>query len=166
VTDAERLKALAVKLGTPLGDLERRLETLLQHQSDLEKALTAAAQREAAQKASDLLKQIKPVGAVQCLVAAVSAPSGDALQHIVEALKSRFEGVIFLAASHGETVSLAAAVDPTLLARFNAGKLIQLAAPLVDGKGGGRPEFARGAGKTSARIPAALKAVEDFLSNS
>jgi alanyl-tRNA synthetase len=95
-----------------------------------------------------------------------SAPSGDALQHIVEALKNRFEGVVFLASSHGETVSLAAAVGTKLLARFNAGKLIQLAAPFVEGKGGGRPEFARGAGKASGKIPAALKAVEDFLSES
>jgi alanyl-tRNA synthetase len=84
----------------------------------------------------------------------------------VDALKSRFQGVIFLAAGHGETVSLAAAVDATLLARFNAGKLIQLAAPLVDGKGGGRPDFARGAGKAASKIPAALQAVEDLLAKS
>ena len=166
VTDAERLKALAFKLGTPLVDLERRLETLLQHQSDLEKALSAAAQREAAHHAAVLLPHIKLLGDVQYLVAAVSTPSGDALQQIVEALKSRFEGIIFLAASHGETVSLAASVDAKLLSRFNAGKIVQLAAPLVDGKGGGRPESGRGAGKTAAKIPLALKAVEDLLTTS
>jgi alanyl-tRNA synthetase len=74
--------------------------------------------------------------------------------------------VIFLAAAHADTVSLAAAVDASLLSRFNAGKLIQLAAPLVDGKGGGRPDSARGAGKTAANIPSALAAVKDLLSKS
>ena len=166
VADSERLKSLASKLGTPLVDLERRLESLLQQQDDLEKALSAAAHREAAQKASELLAQVKTTGSFSYLVASVSVPSGDALQQLVEALKGRFHGVVFVAAGHGETVSLAAAVDPTLLSRFNAGKLIQLAAPLVDGKGGGRPEFARGAGKTASKIPVALKAVEDVLTAS
>jgi alanyl-tRNA synthetase len=166
VADADRLKMLALKLGTPLGELERRLDSLLQQQADLEKALTAAAQREAAHKAGELLGHIETLGSTPCLVASVSVPSGDALQSLVDALKSRFQGVIFLAAAHADTVSLAAAVDASQLSRFNAGKLIQLAAPLVDGKGGGRPDSARGAGKTAANIPAALAAVKDLLSKS
>jgi alanyl-tRNA synthetase len=166
VTDADRLKSLAAKLGTPLVDLERRLDSLLQQQSDLEKALSAAAQREAAQKASSLLGEVKTLGSVPSLIATVSVPSGDAMQQLVEALKGRFQGVVFLAAHHGETVSLAASVDASLHSRFQAGKLIQLAAPLVDGKGGGRPDFARGAGKTAGNIPAALKAVEELVAKS
>ena len=166
VADAERLKALSAKLGTPLVDLERRLDALLQQQSELEKALAAAAQREAAQKAVELLAHVETLGSASCLVASVSVPTGDALQSLVDALKSRFQGVIFLAAAHGDAVSLAAAVDASLLSRFNAGKLIQLAAPLVEGKGGGRPDFARGAGKAAAQIPAALAAIKDLLSKS
>jgi alanyl-tRNA synthetase len=166
VADAERLKALSVKLGTPLVDLERRLDALLQQQSELEKALAAAAQREAAHKAVELLAHVETLGSASCLVASVSVPTGDALQSLVDALKSRFQGVIFLAAAHGDAVSLAAAVDASLLSRFNAGKLIQLAAPLVEGKGGGRPDFARGAGKAAAQIPAALAAIKDLLSKS
>jgi len=166
VADAERLKALSLKLGTPLVDLERRLDALLQQQSELEKALAAAGQREAAHKAGELLSQVETLGSASCLVATVSVPSGDALQSLVDALKGRFQGVIFLAASHGETVSLAAAVDASLLSRFNAGKLIQLAAPLVDGKGGGRPDAARGAGKAVAKIPTALAAIKELLSQS
>ena len=166
VADAERLKALALKLGTPLVDLERRLDTLLQQQNDLEKALAAAAQREAAHKAVELLAHVELLGSASCLVSQVSVPSGDALQSLVDALKGRFQGVIFLAAPHDDSVSLAAAVDASLVSRFNAGKLIQLAAPLVDGKGGGRPDFARGAGKTVSQIPSALAAIKEFLSKS
>ena len=166
VADAERLKTLSLKLGTPLVDLERRLDALLHQQSELEKALAAAGQREAVHKAGELLSQVETLGSASCLVATVSVPSGDALQSLVDALKGRFQGVIFLAASHGETVSLAAAVDASLLSRFNAGKLIQLAAPLVDGKGGGRPDAARGAGKAVAKIPTALAAIKELLSQS
>jgi alanyl-tRNA synthetase len=163
LTDSERLKGLSVKLGTPLVDLERRLDALLQQQTDLEKALAASAQREAAQKASELLVKVELLGGVPTLVTEVSVPSGDALQSLLEALKSRFQGVLFLAAAVGEGASLAAAVDASLVSRFNAGRLVQAAAPLVEGKGGGRPDFARGAGKAASRIPQALVAVKELL---
>ena len=43
-----------------------------------------------------------------------------------------------------------------LTSRFQAGKLIQEAAPLVGGKGGGRPELAQGGGTDATQIEAAL----------
>jgi alanyl-tRNA synthetase len=147
-------------------DLERRVDALLQNLTEQEKALVAVAQREANQKATDLLKQVKTLGSTPCLVASFAASSPDAIQQVLDALKSRFQGVIFLAATHGDSVSLAAAVDSALLSQFNAGKLVQLAASFVDGKGGGRPELARGAGKNPENTPLALAKIKDFLTNS
>jgi alanyl-tRNA synthetase len=36
------------------------------------------------------------------------------------------------------------------------GKIIQTIAPIVGGKGGGKPDFARGGGKDIAKVDAAL----------
>ena len=41
VSDAQRLQALAVKIGTPLPELEKRVEGLIAQQKELEKALGA-----------------------------------------------------------------------------------------------------------------------------
>ena len=43
-----------------------------------------------------------------------------------------------------------------LTAKFQANKLIQQIAPIVGGKGGGRPESAQGAGKDASKINEAL----------
>jgi alanyl-tRNA synthetase len=88
------------------------------------------------------------------------------LQDIGEALKGLFKGVVFLASSHHNAVSLLSTVSPDFASRFNAGKLIQAAASHVDGKGGGRPDMARGAGRNSAGVPQALEAVKKVLSSS
>jgi len=52
---------------------------------------------------------------------------------------------------------LIAAVPKELTSKFQANKLIQQIAPIVGGKGGGRPDNARGAGKDTSKIAEALE---------
>jgi alanyl-tRNA synthetase len=163
VAETLRLKAIASLAGSPLSDLERKIESLLQHQKDLEKDLKAAHQREAAHTASRLLAGVETLQGTPALLATLPDASGEALQDIADALKGRFEGVLFLASSHGGSVSLLASVSPPFVSRFAAGKLIQAAAPLVEGKGGGRPDAARGAGRNMAAIPQAIALIRQLL---
>ena len=62
------------------------------------------------------------------------------------------------------SVALVANVPPPLTAKLQANKLIQQIAPIVGGKGGGRPENAQGAGKDSSKINEALTKAREFLS--
>ena len=50
-----------------------------------------------------------------------------------------------------------------LTAKFQANKLIQQIAPIVGGKGGGRPESAQGAGKDTSKINEALAKARELL---
>jgi alanyl-tRNA synthetase len=56
-------------------------------------------------------------------------------------------------------VSLVAAVTQEFTAKAAAGKIIQAIAPIVGGKGGGRPDNARGGGKDASRLDEALSKV-------
>ena len=89
-------------------------------------------------------------------VARVEDADGKLLQAVADALKSRFDGPIFLAGEKDGRVALIASVPKALTARFQAGKLIQETAPLVGGKGGGRPELAQGGGTDATKIEEAL----------
>jgi alanyl-tRNA synthetase len=73
-----------------------------------------------------------------------------------DALKGQFGGVIVLAATGGGNVTLMANVGKEHQAKVQAGKIIQTIAPIVGGKGGGKPDFARGGGKDVAKVEAAL----------
>jgi alanyl-tRNA synthetase len=79
-------------------------------------------------------------------------------------LKSSFEGIVVLAASSDNSVALAASVSPAHLSKFQAGKIIQAIAPIVGGKGGGKPDAARGGGKDTLKIPDALAAAKALVS--
>ena len=46
---------------------------------------------------------------------------------------------------------------------YPAGRIIQLLAPLVDGKGGGKPAFARGGGKSPEKLDALMEQAPSLL---
>ena len=159
VTEAHRLEHLAQKLGTPLVDLERKVEAMLSQTRDLERRLKATQQRQAALKAQELLAHQETLEGTPFLAANLTDVSGDDLQAIADALKTTFSGVVFLVGSQEGNVSMASMVSTPFISKFAAGKLVQLAAPFVEGKGGGRPDAARGAGKHVQGIPAAIAAI-------
>jgi alanyl-tRNA synthetase len=88
---------------------------------------------------------------------------GDQLQTIADALKGRFNGAVILGASANGAVSLIATVPPELTSKIQAGKIIQAIAPIVGGKGGGRPDNARGGGKQVAKLDEALARACELL---
>ena len=97
-------------------------------------------------------------------VAEVPAANGKLLQAVVDALKSKFKNPIFLAGTGDGSVALIAYVPAPLTAKVQANKLIQQVAPIVGGKGGGRPESAQGAGKDASKIDEALTKARELLS--
>ena len=164
--DTHRLHSIASSLNSPLNDIEKKLEALIDHSKQLEKSLRAVSQRQAAATAAGLLEKSEILSATPSILAEIEGADGDQLQLIADAIKGKFAGVVFLAGSASpDSVALVASVSPEFCGKFPAGKLISTAAPLVGGKGGGKPESARGGGKNPAGIPAALSKARELLSH-
>jgi alanyl-tRNA synthetase len=158
--DAELLKALAGKVSAQgTSDLEKKIEAMLDQQKALEKALKAAQQREASGRAKALLETAQG----DLIVANLGEVDADYAMALNDALKGIFNGVIVLAATGGGNVTLMANVGKEHQARVQAGKIIQAIAPLVGGKGGGKPDFARGGGKDVGQVEAALAEVRRLV---
>jgi len=164
-SDRERLKSVAAKLGSPLADLEKKLDAFLAQQKETEKALKSARQREAASMAGELVSKAETINGIPAIIADLGEADGDTLQSAADTLKAKFPGVIVLGGVAGGAVSLVAVVGPDHAKKVPAGKIIQTIAPHVGGKGGGRPEAARGAGKEPKGLAVALDAVRAFVSS-
>jgi alanyl-tRNA synthetase len=158
------IKSLAGKINSPVHELEKKIESLLEHQKEIEKQLKVAQQREASNAASLLLEEIKTVNGIPAIIHNLGGVDGDFLQAVADSLKSRFKGVIVLGGGpHRGSVALVAAVTPEFTAKVQAGKIIQQIAPIVGGKGGGRPDNARGGGKDAGRLDEALAKAKSLL---
>ncbi len=119
-------------------------------------------QKRAAAIARELLDSHRDSHAI---VNKIADADGALLQGVADAMKTEFNGPIFLAGSTDGRVDLLAAVPPSLTNKFQAGALMQQIAPIVGGKGGGRPENARGAGKDVSKINDALERARQLLAS-
>ena len=72
-------------------------------------------------------------------------------------------GVVVLGSREEDRVSFVTAVSEDLTDRLHAGRLANEIAALVDGKGGGRPDFAQAGGRQPDQLPAALAAVPGLV---
>ncbi|CAN5903543.1 alanine--tRNA ligase [soil metagenome] len=152
-SEADLLKLLAGKVSAQgVTDLEKKIDALLDQQKALEKALKSAQQREASGKAKDLLGTAEN----NAIIANLGDVDADYAMALNDALKGLFNGIIVLASTGGGNVTLLANVAKDYQAKVQAGKIIQTIAPIVGGKGGGKPDFARGGGKDVSKVDAAL----------
>jgi alanyl-tRNA synthetase len=122
----------------------------------LEKQVKAAQQREAAGRATELLASTETLNGVPVIIANLGVADGETVQTVSDALKALFKGVVVLGGSHAGAVTLIASVSADFTAKVQAGKIIQAIAPIVGGKGGGKPDHARGGGKDAAKLDEAL----------
>ena len=157
------IRNIAGKINSPVGELEKKVEALLAHQKELEKQLKAAQQREAAGSAKDLVARAETINGIPAIIVNLGANEGDTLQAIAESLKSQFKGVVVLGGAANGAVTLIATVSADFTAKVQAGKIIQTIAPIVGGKGGGKPDNARGGGKDASKLAEALAKVKSLL---
>ncbi len=160
---ARMLRDFAGKLNAPVHELEKKLDGLLFAQKDLEKSVKTWQRRQAGRDAQTLLAQQKTINGIALIAQAVPDAGMEYLQHMADALKGQFQGVLVLGGVESGSASLVATVPPELVSRIQAGKIIQTIAPIVGGKGGGKPTNACGGGKDVSKLNEALDRVQGML---
>ncbi len=96
-------------------------------------------------------------------VAEVAEADGKLLQAIADALKTKIDGPVFLAGAANGRVAMIATVPKQSASKIQANKLIQELAPMVGGKGGGRPENAQGSGPDVDKIDMLIARAKELI---
>ena len=163
--DSGRLEKMAQVLHTSSGNIEKKLEELLEEHRLLQKANQELKQQLAGFAVESLLCRVKEVAGIKVLSAAVSADSLETLRLIIDQVKSRVPSVVVvLGAVNDGKVLLAGSVTSDLIKQgLHADHIITAVARQVGGGGGGRPELAQAGGKDPAALPGALQSVEELV---
>ncbi|AQS60496.1 alanine--tRNA ligase [Desulforamulus ferrireducens] len=160
-----QLQEVAAVIKSPIHELVRRAEGLVQHNKALEQEIENLRNKLAKSEVQEILGQVQQIKGVPVLAAVVAAPDMDNLRGMVDMLRDKLgSGVILLGSAAGEKVNLVAAVTKDLLSRgLHAGNLVKEIAKVVGGGGGGRPDMAQAGGKEPAKLQEAITKVASVV---
>lgn len=159
----EQLKEAAVLVKGSRDNVLDKLAALLERNRQLEKEVDQLKAKAASAAGDDLAASAVEVKGVKVLAARLDV-DGDALLALVDQLKNKLgRAVILLGGALEGKVTLVAGVTQDLTGQLKAGDLMKQAAAAVGGKGGGRPDMARGGGTDAAALDQALALAVPFV---
>ena len=145
-----QLRQLARSLNCAPEALDKRIRQILDRNRALEKELEELKSKLASASGDELASQAVDVGDIKVLAARLDGADSRSLRDTVDRLKDRLgTSVIVIGSADSGKVRLAAGVSKDLVARVQAGNLVNFVAQQVGGRGGGRPAFCPG-----RRLPA------------
>lgn len=161
--DAGRIIELAEMLNSPVKSIEQKVEQALEQAKKLEKQLKSIQKSRAADTAKRLAANAEEAGGIQFITANLGEADGNFAQSVADTLKGQFDGVVVLGAVSNGNVALVATVPDSVVGNVQAGAIIKAIAPIVGGKGGGKPGSARGGGKEPGKLDEALAEVPKVI---
>jgi alanyl-tRNA synthetase len=160
----QTLSTIAALVKTDPVNVASKVEQVILRNKELEKELAQFKQKLASQAGADLVSQAIDVNGVKTLVANLAGVEAKSLRGMVDDLKNKMgSGIILLATTSDDKVSLIAGVTKDLVGQVKSGELVNIAAQEVGGKGGGRPDMAQAGGSQPENIEAALKTAQSWL---
>lgn len=103
--------------------------------------------------------EAKDVSGVKVIAKIVDGLDKGGMRHLSDTLMSKIKsGVVILARTEDDKVSFIVRVSDDLTDKVKAGKIVQEIAPIVAGRGGGKPDMAEGGGTDASKLPDALEA--------
>lgn len=117
-------------------------------------------------KMGNVEDQVEVINDLKVLATEVEVPNTKAIRSTMDDFKSKLQDTIIVLASNVDgKVSIIATVPKSLTDQVKAGDIIKNMAPIVGGKGGGRPDMAQGGGTQPENITEALHFIKDYIKN-
>jgi alanyl-tRNA synthetase len=160
----ELLREIAKMLKAPEEQTPERIEKLLAGVRELERKVAEIERKQSGDTVADLAAAARRLDGTNAVVARIDGIDHKAMRGMSDQLRDRLNSAIVVLAGESDSgVVVTVAVTPDQASRWHAGKLIQQLVPLVEGRGGGKPDFAQAGGKNPAGIPALLEKANALL---
>ena len=144
-------------------------EKVRQQSEELREAKRTIEQFKAKESAGDadgLLAKAKQIGKLHVVTAKVKDMDANALRQLGDVLRDKDSAVVaMIAAVNGDKITLQCVCGKDAVCDcVRAGDIIKAVAPIISGRGGGKPDSAMGGGTDLSRLDEALSAVETYIS--
>jgi alanyl-tRNA synthetase len=159
-----QLAMAAETLKTSPEELLPRIEKMLAQERQLERELQAAKNSQLRSRFDDILKDAKSMGGITYISHRLAGVDEKQLREVADRLRESGRlDLVLVASVQEEKVSFVVSVKKDAAVRLPAGQVAKEFATLLEGSGGGRPDFAQGGGKNPALLEEALQQVESII---
>ncbi|GGG84018.1 alanine--tRNA ligase [Staphylococcus pragensis] len=135
-------------------------------QKELHKQLEQRNKEITSLKMGNIEDQIETINGFKVLATEVEVSNPKEIRQTMDDFKSKQQdAIIILASEVNGKVSLIATVPKEYTSQIKAGDIIKNMAPVVGGKGGGRPDMAQGGGTEPENITNSLRFIKDYIKN-
>ncbi|HIH7874068.1 TPA: alanine--tRNA ligase [Streptococcus suis] len=158
----DALKEVAATIKSPqIKEVPNKVESLAQQVRDLQKENAALKEKAAAAAAGDVFKNVKDANGIRYIASQVQVSDAGALRTFADNWKQKdYSDVLVLVAAIGDKVNVLVASKSS---DVHAGNLIKVLAPIVAGRGGGKPDMAMAGGSDASAIHPLLNSVAENL---
>ncbi|MGQ7332332.1 alanine--tRNA ligase [Streptococcus suis] len=158
----DALKEVATTIKSPqIKEVPNKVESLAQQVRDLQKENAALKEKAAAAAAGDVFKEVKDANGIRYIASQVQVSDAGALRTFADNWKQKdYSDVLVLVAAIGDKVNVLVASKSS---DVHAGNLIKVLAPIVAGRGGGKPDMAMAGGSDASAIQNLLNSVAENL---
>jgi alanyl-tRNA synthetase len=159
----ERLGRAAASLRVPPARVPEGVVQLIESRERLEKELATLQRSGIDSVAASLLAKAVLVGTAKLVAADVGEGDVNQLRALSDRIRESIgSGVVVLGATRNGAAALVVNVTKDLASVVNADALVkEVLAPIIGGKGGGRPESASAGGKDPSRLTEALETARE-----
>ncbi len=148
--------------GKSLGRVKKVVEASRKLERDLKNALVQGQTT----NIDDIINTGRTVKGIKMVSSCLPIADRDMLSTLSDRIKDKIRsGVIVLigTSENGGPSPIVVSVTKDLIGQFHAGNILKNVAAVMDGKGGGRPDFAQGAGPTSSKAQSAADKAYELL---
>lgn len=158
----DALKEVAVTIKSPqIKEVPNKVASLQEQVRELQKENASLKEKAAAAAAGDVFKEVKEANGVRFIASQVQVSDAGALRTFADNWKQKdYSDVLVLVASIGDKVNVLVASKSS---NVHAGNLIKVLAPIVAGRGGGKPDMAMAGGSDASAIQTLLNSVAGNL---
>ena len=138
-------------------DLISRLKKLVEENELVKSELDTYKNKVLSERAGDLMDNIKEVNGTKVLSAEVSGADAGQLRKVWDDVKSKLDsGVAVLGSRDNSKAYILIGVTKDLTSKYHSGNIVKEIAPIIGGRGGGKPDLAQAGGDNPENLDKAL----------
>ncbi len=160
----DRLLEASRILKVPETDIIPRIGRLVEENESMRKELEAVKSRMLSERTGDIMENVKKVNGLNVLAVEIPEADPDQLRKVWDDVKNKLHsGIAVLGTRDDGKAYILVGVTSDLHKKYHSGNIVKELAPLIGGKGGGRPDMAQAGGNDPGRLHEALEKVFEII---